>query len=183
MRRWGVRTVDQPDPPSVARPCPSPAHVRHPSGSWGIPVGGRRGSNREIPAFAGMTDEGRGCGLFTTRWRFYPSPTHVRHPSGSWGIPVGGRRGSNREIPAFAGMTDAAQRGGNGVLPPVRQPIWPKLQRSTDFCAWRRFSASCQISDCGPSITSGVTSSPRCAGRQWRNFASGLASAISAAST
>ncbi len=34
------------------------------------------------------------------------------------------------------------------------------------FCTCIRFSASSQTTDCGPSITSAVTSSPRCAGRQ-----------------
>jgi hypothetical protein len=46
-----------------------------------------------------------------------------------------------------------------------------------------RFAACCHTSDCGPSITSSVTSSPRCAGRQCRNTASGVAAAMSAAST
>ncbi len=43
---------------------------------------------------------------------------------------------------------------------------WPNTQRSTDFWAWMRFSASSQTTERGPSITSSVTSSPRCAGRQ-----------------
>ncbi len=33
--------------------------VRHPSESWGIPLGGRGGIMGEIPAFAGMTGFGR----------------------------------------------------------------------------------------------------------------------------
>ncbi len=32
--------------------------TRHPSGSWGIPVGERLGSNLEIPAFVRMTGWG-----------------------------------------------------------------------------------------------------------------------------
>src|SRR4051812_40502262 len=51
----------------------------------------------------------------------------------------------------------------------ARKPFW----------ACRRFSASSNTTDCGPSITSVVTSSPRCAGRQCMNSASGFASAIS----
>ena len=43
--------------------------------------------------------------------------------------------------------------------------------------------SSSHTADCGPSMTSSVTSSPRRAGRQCRNTASGLASAISSAST
>src|SRR5678816_4060462 len=38
-----------------------------------------------------------------------------------------------------------------------------------------RLVACGHTTDWGPSITSGVTSSPRCAGRQWRNTASGAA--------
>src|SRR5258705_469953 len=51
------------------------------------------------------------------------------------------------------------------------------------FCACRRFSASSSTTDCGPSITSSVTSSPRWAGRQCMNSASDFASAISRAFT
>ena len=40
------------------------------------------------------------------------------------------------------------------------------------FCACRRFSACWKTSDCGESITSAVTSSPRWAGRQCRKIAS-----------
>ena len=54
-----------------------------------------------------------------------------------------------------------------------------KHQARMPFCACRRFSASSNTTDCGPSITSSVTSSPRCAGRQCMKIASGLARAIS----
>ncbi len=62
-----------------------------------------------------------------------------------------------------------------------RQP--PKHQAITAFWACMRFSASSQMTDCGPSMTASVTSSPRCAGRQCRNKASLLAAAISASLT
>ena len=55
---------------------------------------------------------------------------------------------------------------------------FPRHQRMIAFWACRRFSASSQTSDCGPSMTSASTSSPRCAGRQWRNFAPPSASSI-----
>src|SRR5450759_5092858 len=58
-----------------------------------------------------------------------------------------------------------------------------KHQARMPFCACRRFSASSNTTDCGPSITSSVTSSPRWAGRQCMNSASGLASDISLALT
>src|SRR3954464_255731 len=54
-----------------------------------------------------------------------------------------------------------------------------KHQARMPFCACRRFSASSNTTDCGPSITTSVTSSPRWAGRQCMNSASGLASDIS----
>ena len=54
---------------------------------------------------------------------------------------------------------------------------------SSAFCACSRFSASSHTTLCGPSMTSAATSSPRCAGRQCMNSASGLARRIIAAST
>src|SRR6478672_1183337 len=56
-------------------------------------------------------------------------------------------------------------------------------QARIPFWACRRFSASSNTTDCGPSITSSVTSSPRWAGRQCMNSASGFASDISLALT
>ena len=51
------------------------------------------------------------------------------------------------------------------------------------FWACRRFSASSNTTDCGPSITSAVTSSPRWAGRQCMKIASFLACFIRCLST
>ena len=51
------------------------------------------------------------------------------------------------------------------------------------FWPCMRFSASSQTTDWLPSITSALTSSPRCAGRQCMNRASGLAQAIISLST
>ena len=51
------------------------------------------------------------------------------------------------------------------------------------FCACMRFSASSHTTDCGPSMTSASTSSPRCAGRQCMKRASGLAARIISLST
>ena len=58
-----------------------------------------------------------------------------------------------------------------------------KHQSNNPFCACRRFSAWSHTAERGPSITASVTSSPRCAGRQCRNSASGAALSISASST
>ncbi|MNE11882.1 hypothetical protein D3C80_1046580 [compost metagenome] len=66
---------------------------------------------------------------------------------------------------------------------PVPAQIAPKHQARMDFWAWRRFSASSKTTDCGPSITASVTSSPRWAGRQCMNSASALACFISASLT
>src|SRR5580700_8175587 len=51
------------------------------------------------------------------------------------------------------------------------------------FCTCRRFSASSNTMERGDSMTSSVTSEPRCAGRQWRNTASGAAWDMSLALT
>ena len=51
------------------------------------------------------------------------------------------------------------------------------------FCACSRFSACGKTNDRGESITSSVTSSPRCAGKQCRKMASGFAQAKSLALT
>ena len=56
--------------------------------------------------------------------------------------------------------------------------IQPSAQANMAFCAWSLFSASSNTTDCGPSITSSVTSSPRCAGRQCMKMASFLARLI-----
>src|ERR1700720_1574234 len=50
----------------------------------------------------------------------------------------------------------------------------PKHHAKMPFWACTRFSASSNTIDCGPSITSSVTSSPRCAGRQCMNTALGF---------
>src|SRR3546814_9922897 len=55
-------------------------------------------------------------------------------------------------------------------------------QSRIDFWAWTRFSASSQTREAGPSITASTTSSPRCAGRQWRKSASPFALAINLSS-
>ena len=84
----------------------------------------------------------------------------IRHPNPS-GICVGGHAGPSRVQRALASRHHA------------KMPFW----------ACRRFSASSNTIDCGPSITSSVTSSPRWAGRQCMNTASGFARAISRAFT
>ena len=50
----------------------------------------------------------------------------------------------------------------------------PRHQRMIAFCTCSRFSASSKTTECGPSITSLVTSSARCAGRQCMKSASRL---------
>ena len=64
-----------------------------------------------------------------------------------------------------------------------RSALHPSRVASSAFWTCSRFSASSHTRDCGPSITSVATSSPRCAGRQWRKMAPGAASFISSAST
>ena len=59
----------------------------------------------------------------------------------------------------------------------------PMHQARMPFCACRRFSASSNTTERGPSMTSSVTSSPRWAGRQCMKTASWPAAAISLALT
>ena len=61
--------------------------------------------------------------------------------------------------------------------------VAPKHQARMPFCTCSRFSASSKTTDCGPSITSSVTSSPRWAGKQCMKIASLPAQAISFALT
>ena len=69
----------------------------------------------------------------------------------------------------------ALSRIGAGRVPQERGP---RRSNSTAFCTCSRFSACSNTTDCGPSMTSASTSSPRCAGRQCMNTAWGLAAAI-----
>lgn len=80
------------------------------------------------------------------------------------------RRGGVRDRAAKIGFGAGAQTA-------------PKHQASTPFWACSRFSASSNTADCGPSMISSVTSSPRWAGRQCRKMASGAARFMSAALT
>ena len=70
-----------------------------------------------------------------------------------------------------------AMRAGTGGCHHVRH------QRRMPFWPCSRFSASSQTTDCGPSMTSAETSSPRWAGRQCMKIASGLAWRINSAFT
>src|SRR5512141_1413553 len=66
----------------------------------------------------------------------------------------------------------------------VHDSIFPNSRYSISaFCTCSRFSASSHTTDCGPSITSAVTSSPRCAGRQCMKTASDFATCIISTST
>ena len=80
-------------------------------------------------------------------------------------------------------QNDIVDDGGRGGALRNGHGSAPRHQASTPFCACRRFSASSQTADCGPSITSSVTSSPRWAGRQCRKMASVAARFISSALT
>ncbi len=68
-----------------------------------------------------------------------------------------------RTLPGWYGTGSAFEQWIDGD--PERllagHELFSSSQISTAFCACSRFSASAQISDCGPSMTSAVTSSPR----------------------
>ena len=102
------------------------------------------------------------------------------------------RRAEANDAAARAQRLDQ-KRHDNVVLPGVRHGARgrrmvhgapaPRHQARMPFCACRRFSASSKTTDCGPSMTSSVTSSPRWAGRQCMKIASVAAALISAALT
>ena len=110
--------------------------------------------------------------------------------AGSTGSQMGGQAAPRKA----GGLRCGKRRGGDekgrprddaaGPVDREARPAQPaKHQRRMAFWAWRRFSASSKITECGPSMTSEVASSSRCAGRQCMNSASGAALAISAALT
>ena len=63
----------------------------------------------------------------------------------------------------MGGVAKAASPSGYHTTVPLREHYLaaPSTQASTPFCACSRFSASSNTTDCGPSITSSETSSPR----------------------
>src|SRR4029077_10119046 len=62
------------------------------------------------------------------------------------------------------------------LLEELAHPSAPKSSAMIAICAYSRFSAWSKTAERAPSITSSVTSSPRCAGRQCRKTAPGAAS-------
>ena len=114
-------------------------------------------------------------------------PPHASLPPPQAGEGKGGgmrlRRMDARVKPAHDGPLIARSRMARPLSPsvplcPYASPSAPKHHARMPFCACRRFSASSNTTDCGPSITSSVTSSPRCTGRQCMKIASGAAFAI-----
>ena len=77
------------------------------------------------------------------------------------------------------GLNEVVAATGPGD--PVR--THSRHQARMPFCACRRFSASSNTTERGPSMTPSVTSSPRWAGRQCMKIASGPAAAIRRSST
>ena len=79
------------------------------------------------------------------------------------------------------------QHAQDPVLPlglSERRHQWlaPTRSTSSERAECIRLPACCHTTDCGPSMTSAATSSPRCAGRQCMKIAGSLAAFISAAS-
>src|SRR5690606_17320444 len=68
-------------------------------------------------------------------------------------------------VPLFRSSTPLSTPGSSRyhVLAARLPAAWrsPSKTASTAFCAWRRFSACSRATDCGPSRTSSVISSPR----------------------
>src|SRR5690606_7785872 len=88
-------------------------------------------------------------------------------------LPVGG-------APAVDGAPGTAF--GDGHAHSATPSRFASSHTSRAFCACSRFSASSQTALCGPSMTSSVISSPRCAGRQCSTTTSGAACSSSAVS-
>ena len=81
------------------------------------------------------------------------------------------RHGERDDHVVLARVRDGAGHGRLCAHQP-QAPCAPSAQSITPFCACRRFSASSNTTEFGPSITSSVTSSPRWAGRQCMKIAS-----------
>src|SRR5262249_53898218 len=76
-----------------------------------------------------------------------------------------------RVEPAAVGEHHLVERGSARRLralpaPPAHRALPFASHAMSAFCRWRRFSAWSKTTDCGPSSTLSVISSPRCAGRQ-----------------
>ena len=84
--------------------------------------------------------------------------------------------------PPRQGVGGRAKPGHDGEVCAHPAPT-PMHQARMPFWACSRFSASSNTTECGPSITASVTSSPRWAGRQCMKIASALALPISSALT
>jgi hypothetical protein len=99
-------------------------------------------------------------------------------------LPVIARRsrGMNRRSMALIRSSEPRQTSCTPCLA-GHACVAPKHQARIPFCTCSRFSASSNTTDCGPSITSSVTSSPRWAGKQCMKIASLPAVAISFALT
>jgi len=93
---------------------------------------------------------------------------------------------TNAYAPGRVAFCTVASRSSPGGVPlGDGDQIFSPPMRTAMIAFWtcRRFSASSQTRLCGPSITESLTSSPRCAGRQWRKIAFLSARFISASST
>src|SRR4249920_3420628 len=92
---------------------------------------------------------------------------HHLAPTRSARRPLAAPRATDPEDPAEEGLARDVSRH----------------QARMAFCTCSRFSASSHTTDCGPSITAAVISSPRWAGRQCMKMAPGEAAFISFSST
>ena len=126
----------------------------------------RRAAAAHQPSFACKLGPGRG--VSKARGRFLPFSNLAL---AGFSISTGGKLSTRKRI--GSGPSRSAGRAYQT----------PRHQRRIAFCTCSRFSASSKTTEFGPSITSLVTSSPRCAGRQCMKSAEGFAAAISAAFT
>src|SRR5262249_24714858 len=108
--------------------------------------------------------------------RTNPHSSGLCWPSSHTGLPSQERAG--REALRKGGVLRTNTPGHDAELLPRSQASACRHHASKPFWACSRFSASSKTTDWGPSMTSSVTSSPRCAGRQCMKSASDLALAI-----
>ena len=157
----GEQLAQQPEQPGRARPRPRAAAACRPRGSGTAPADLDRAQLLQVAGEGGLGDlhavGGEQFGQLGLR-PDRPGP--------------GSARRSGR----------AARRGSPARSSPVRvrsAELAASSQASSAFWACSRFSAWSKTALCGPSITSSVISSPRCAGRQCSTIASGAAAASS----
>ena len=153
--------------------------------AWGFLSGGRADAGDEAPDVIKKPGARAMGKRVAARWRRGTGWGGGRIPRArAWGFLSGGRADAGDEAPDVLKKPGARAMGARRKSAPGKWPAqaWPSSQAINPFCTCMRLAACVTTTLCGPSITSSVTSSPRRAGRQCMNIASGQC-AMSAALT